>query len=56
MSNELKSLKTPNPSEIYEPKEKSDITISETNNQEKKKYINYLLKIFFFKFRKKNVF
>ena len=40
MSNELKSLKTPNPSEIYEPKEKSDITISETNNQEKKKYIN----------------
>jgi drug/metabolite transporter (DMT)-like permease len=40
MSNELNSLKTPNPSEIYEQKEKSDTTISETNNQEKKKYVN----------------
>ena len=40
MSNELNSLKISNPSEIYESKEKTDITISETNNQEKKKYIN----------------
>ena len=40
MSNELKSLKNPKSSDTYKQKEKSDISLSEPNIPEKKKYIN----------------
>ena len=40
MSNELKSLKNPKSSDTYVQKEKSDISLSEPNIPEKKKYIN----------------
>ena len=40
MSNELKSLKNPKSSDTYKHKEKSDISLSEPNIPEKKKYIN----------------
>ena len=40
MSNELKSLKNPKSLESYESKEKNDISLSESNMPEKKRYIN----------------
>ena len=43
MSNELKSLKNPKSSDTYKQKEKSDISLSEPNIPEKKKYINFYI-------------
>ena len=43
MSNEQKSLKIPKTSEIYEPGEKSDISLPDVNIPEKKKYINFYI-------------
>ena len=43
MSNELKSLKNPKSSDTYVQKEKSDISLSEPNIPEKKKYINFYI-------------
>ena len=40
MSNELKSLKNPKSLESYESKEKNDLSLSESNMPEKKRYIN----------------